>query len=66
MNCLTEALGLSSPGSGSTLATHSDRRELFLRVGQVIVDSTKRHYEQNDTSVFPRNVANKAAFEKTR
>ena len=63
MNCLTEALGLSLPGNGSTLATHSDRKELFLQAGRTIVDITKRYYEQNDTSVLPRIVASKEAFE---
>jgi dihydroxy-acid dehydratase len=57
---------LSLPGNGSTFATQPERNELFLRAGRVIVDSAKRHYEQNDPSVLPRNVANKAAFEKTR
>ncbi|MBM3613981.1 MAG: dihydroxy-acid dehydratase [Alphaproteobacteria bacterium] len=63
MNCLTEALGLSLPGNGSTLATHGDRKRLFIEAGHLIVDITKRFYEQNDTSVLPRNVANKKAFE---
>ena len=63
MNCLTEALGLSLPGNGSTLATHSDRQRLFVEAGHLIVDITKRYYEQDDASVLPRNVANKAAFE---
>jgi dihydroxy-acid dehydratase len=63
MNCLTEALGLSLPGNGSTLATHADRQRLFVEAGHLIVDITKRYYEQNDASVLPRNVANKAAFE---
>ena len=63
MNCLTEALGLSLPGNGSTLATHKDRERLFVEAGHLIVDVTRRYYEQNDTSVLPRNVANKAAFE---
>ena len=63
MNCLTEALGLSLPGNGSTLATHGDRKRLFIEAGHLIVDITKRYYEQNDTSVLPRNVANKKAFE---
>ncbi len=48
MNCLTEALGLSLPGNGSTLATHANRKKLFERAGQLIVEITKRHYEQND------------------
>ena len=63
MNCLTEALGLSLPGNGSTLATHSDRKRLFVEAGHLIVDITKRYYEQNDTTVLPRNVASKQAFE---
>lgn len=63
MNCLTEALGLSLPGNGSTLATHKDRERLFLEAGRVIVDIAKRYYEGEDESVLPRNVANKQAFE---
>ena len=63
MNCLTEALGLSLPGNGSTLATHEDRKRLFIEAGHLIVDVTRRYYEQNDASVLPRNVANKQAFE---
>ena len=63
MNCLTEALGLSLPGNGSTLATHSDRQRLFEEAGQRIVGLARRYYEQEDTSVLPRNVANKRAFE---
>jgi dihydroxy-acid dehydratase len=63
MNCLTEALGLSLPGNGSVLATHADRRGLFVEAGHLIVDLARRHYEQNDDSVLPRNVANFKAFE---
>ncbi len=63
MNCLTEALGLSLPGNGSLLATHADRRELFLEAGRRIVDITRRYYEQDDASVLPRSVASFAAFE---
>ncbi|EGR0287169.1 dihydroxy-acid dehydratase [Vibrio cholerae] len=63
MNCLTEALGISQPGNGSLLATHADRKQLFLTAGQRIVELTKRYYEQDDASVLPRNIANKAAFE---
>ena len=63
MNCLPEALGLSLPGNGSTLATHSDRQRLFEEAGQRIVGLARRYYEQEDTSVLPRNVANKRAFE---
>lgn len=63
MNCLTEALGLSLPGNGSLLATHADRKELFLEAGRTIVDLAKRYYEQDDESVLPRSIASKAAFE---
>ncbi|SMX31060.1 dihydroxy-acid dehydratase [Actibacterium lipolyticum] len=63
MNCLTEALGLSLPGNGSTLATHSDRERLFLEAGQRIVGLAKRYYEDDDASVLPRSIANFAAFE---
>ena len=63
MNCLTEALGLSLPGNGSTLATHADRRRLFVEAGHLIVDLARRYYEQNDESVLPRNVASFGAFE---
>ncbi|WP_405081333.1 dihydroxy-acid dehydratase [Pectobacterium versatile] len=63
MNCLTEALGLSQPANGSLLATHADRKELFLNAGTRIVGLAKRYYEQDDASVLPRNIANKAAFE---
>ncbi len=63
MNCLTEALGLSLPGNGSTLATHADREQLFLEAGRMIVDITRRHYEKDDYSVLPRSIANFQAFE---
>ena len=63
MNCLTEALGLSLPGNGTIVATHADRKELFLRAGRLIVEIAKRHYEQDDYSVLPRSIATKAAFE---
>lgn len=63
MNCLTEALGLSQPGNGSLLATHADRKQLFLTAGERIVGLAKRYYEQDDTSALPRNIACKAAFE---
>ncbi|WP_210517672.1 dihydroxy-acid dehydratase [Pantoea ananatis] len=63
MNCLTEALGLSQPGNGSLLATHADRKELFINAGKRIVSLTKRYYEQDDANMLPRNIATKAAFE---
>jgi len=63
MNCLTEALGLSLPGNGSMLATHADRRELFLEAGRRIMDLTTRYYKHDDESALPRNIANFNAFE---
>lgn len=62
MNCLTEALGLSLPGNGSTLATQVARRNLFVRAGEMIVDLCHRYYDEEDDSVLPRNIANKDAF----
>jgi len=62
MNCLTEALGLSLPGNGTTLATHAFRKELFLRAGRTVVDLAARYYGEDDESVLPRNIATKAAF----
>ena len=63
MNCLTEALGLSLPGNGTVVATHADRRELFLRAGRLAVELCGRYYGDDDDSVLPRNVASFAAFE---
>lgn len=63
MNCLTEALGLSLPGNGTVVATHADRKQLFLRAGRQIVELCRRYYEQDDASVLPRSIAPKAAFE---
>jgi dihydroxy-acid dehydratase len=63
MNCLTEALGLSLPGNGSTLATHVARKALFERAGRTVVELARRWYEDDDESVLPRNVANRHAFE---
>ncbi|MFA9564838.1 MAG: dihydroxy-acid dehydratase, partial [Acidimicrobiales bacterium] len=62
MNCLTEALGLSLPGNGTTLATHADREQLFLEAGRRIVDLARRYYEKDDADVLPRSVAGPAAF----
>ena len=63
MNCLTEALGLSLPGNGSTLATHADRKSLFERAGRLVVTLAKRYYEEEDESVLPRSIASFEAFE---
>ena len=63
MNCLTEALGLSLPGNGTTLATHADRKRLFLEAAQTIVANTKRYYHDGDESVLPRSIASFAAFQ---
>ena len=63
MNCLVEAIGLALPGNGSVLATHKDREELMRKTGSLIVEITRRHYEQDDDSVLPRGIATFAAFE---
>jgi dihydroxy-acid dehydratase len=63
MNCLTEALGLALPGNGSVLATHADRKGLFVEAGHLIVDLARRYYEQDDESALPRQIANFKAFE---
>jgi len=63
MNCLTEALGLSLPGNGSVLATHADRKNLFLRAGRTVVELAKRWYYNDDATALPRNIANFKAFE---
>jgi dihydroxy-acid dehydratase len=63
MNCLTEALGLALPGNGSLLATHAERKALFLEAGRVIVTLTKRYYEQDEEAALPRSIANFKAFE---
>jgi dihydroxy-acid dehydratase len=63
MNCLTEALGLSLPGNGTVVATHADRKKLFVEAGHLIVDLAQRYYEQNDESVLPRSIAGFKAFE---
>ena len=63
MNCLTEALGLALPGNGSVLATHADRRGLFVEAGHLIVDLARRYYEQEDAGVLPRQIASFKAFE---
>ncbi|GHG15256.1 dihydroxy-acid dehydratase [Paracoccus aerius] len=63
MNCLTEALGLALPGNGSTLATHADRKRLFVEAGHLIVDLARRYYEGDDASVLPRSIASFEAFE---
>jgi dihydroxy-acid dehydratase len=63
MNCLTEAIGLALPGNGTTLATHTARRRLFERAGEVVVDITRRYYQDDDASVLPRAIASRDAFE---
>ncbi|WP_071330317.1 dihydroxy-acid dehydratase [Streptomyces sampsonii] len=63
MNCLTEAIGLSLPGNGSVLATHTARKALYERAGATVVELTKRYYQDDDASVLPRNIATREAFE---
>ncbi|MGO2151982.1 MAG: dihydroxy-acid dehydratase [Microbacterium gubbeenense] len=63
MNCLAEAIGLALPGNGSVLATHTARRALYENAGSLIVDITRRYYEDDDESVLPLNIATPKAFE---
>jgi dihydroxy-acid dehydratase len=63
MNCLTEALGLALPGNGSTLATHTARRQLYEDAGRTAVEIAKRYYEEDDEGVLPRAIATREAFE---
>ena len=63
MNCLAEALGLALPGNGTLVATHAERKQLFLRAGRTIVELCKRYYEQDDAGVLPRSIATFEAFE---
>lgn len=63
MNCLTEAIGLSLPGNGSVLATHTARKQLYVNAARTVMDITRRYYEQDDDTVLPRSVATFAAFE---
>src|SRR3954462_8496168 len=63
MNCLTEAIGLSLPGNGSFLATHTARTQLYGDAADTVMDIPRRSYEQDDETVLPRNVAPRAAFE---
>ncbi|RSS78428.1 dihydroxy-acid dehydratase, partial [Streptomyces sp. WAC02707] len=63
MNCLTEAIGLSLPGNGSVLATHTARRALYENAARTVVDITRRYYDEDDASVLPRSIATRAAFE---
>ena len=63
MNCLVEALGLGQPGNGSLLATHADRKELFVQAGYRIMELCNRWYRNDDAGALPRSIASKAAFE---
>lgn len=63
MNCLTEALGLALPGNGSMLATHADRKQLFVQAGKTIVEMCKQYYQQDNERMLPRKIANFKAFE---
>ena len=57
MNCLTEALGLSLPGNGTVVATHADRKRLFVEAGHLVVDLARRWYEEGDEGALPRGIA---------
>ncbi|MFI8235130.1 dihydroxy-acid dehydratase [Streptomyces sp. NPDC085900] len=63
MNCLTEAIGLSLPGNGSVLATHTARKQLYVSAARTVMDITRRYYEQDDDTVLPRSIATFSAFE---
>src|ERR1700740_102170 len=63
MNCLTEALGLSLPGNGTVVATHADRKRLFVEAGHLVVDLARRWYEEGDEGALPRGIATFQAFE---
>ncbi|WP_318210672.1 MULTISPECIES: dihydroxy-acid dehydratase [unclassified Streptomyces] len=63
MNCLTEAIGLSLPGNGSLLATHTARKDLYENAARTVVEITRRYYDEDDASVLPRSIATRAAFE---
>lgn len=63
MNCLIEAMGLALPGNGTLLATHIDRKKLFLKSAQIIVKITEEYYKNNNVNVLPRSIANKESFE---
>ncbi|MFI8517895.1 dihydroxy-acid dehydratase [Streptomyces sp. NPDC085481] len=63
MNCLTEAIGLSLPGNGTVLATHTARRALYENAARTVVDLTRRYYDEDDASVLPRSIATRGAFE---
>ena len=62
MNSLTEAIGLSLPGNGTILATHTNRIELFRQAARQIVKNALAYYEDGDDSVLPRNIATRQAF----
>ncbi|MDR2911164.1 MAG: dihydroxy-acid dehydratase [Bacteroidales bacterium] len=62
MNCLNEAIGLALPGNGTILATHANRKQLFIDAARLIVDNTYKYYQNGDESVLPRNIASRAAF----
>src|SRR5690606_16193043 len=61
--CLTEAIGLALPGNGTTLATHTARKELYRKAGRLVMDLARRYYEQDDESVLPLSIATRDAFE---
>jgi dihydroxy-acid dehydratase len=62
MNCLNEAIGLALPGNGTILATHVNRKELFVKAAKQIVENAEKYYFEGDESVLPRNIASRQAF----
>jgi dihydroxy-acid dehydratase len=62
MNCLNEAIGLALPGNGTIVATHVNRKQLFLDAAKMIVENAKRYYFDGDERVLPRSIASKQSF----
>lgn len=62
MNCLNEAIGLALPGNGTIVATHANRKDLFIKAAHQIVENAKRYYFQDDDTVLPRSIATRQAF----
>ena len=63
MNCLTEAIGMALPGNGTLVATHEDRKSLFVRAAHQIVAMAKAYYGDGDSSILPNSICNKAGLE---
>jgi len=62
MNCLNEAIGLALPGNGTVVATHVERKGLFERAAQQLIENTLNYYEEGNEKVLPRSIASFNAF----